>query len=395
MACEETGKDMKKKKLTRKERKRLLDEEMAKRGIDPDARRQKKESAASKMSWLSSFQSEKEASEAFAEMLVMSGLLADEPELEELLFDPMLSVNTLAEVVAELGLVAEGGDLSDWAISEDAQMDVHERVTARLLTKQSQRQFENAIAQLVKRLERTQEAEKLVIASAVQFFMKSVRDKAGWATLGLVQEIVRRSMDAGFKLLNFVDEHVSEGQSVTDVIRSLGEHKVTKTFESIVGKVPGLRSYLEKEADTVWEEGIEALENGKLNLELFSPEELQGGVDIIGEVLQLQIDGEAAREESHQPTLTEEQSKTFLTRLEEYVAGLFAPERLEQLRAHLDSYLGEPGGNRPYMAFISMVDLHMRGDNAVEDEIWLLMQSFFWEMRRYLQRESAREKGDQ
>lgn len=31
---------MKKKKLTRKERKRLLDEELAQRGIDPDARRQ-------------------------------------------------------------------------------------------------------------------------------------------------------------------------------------------------------------------------------------------------------------------------------------------------------------------------------------------------------------------
>ena len=47
------------------------------------------------------------------------------------------------------------------------------------------------------------------------------------------------------------------------------------------------------------------------------------------------------------------------------------------------------------MAFIGLVDLSMREDSAVEDERWLLMRSFFWEMRHYVQRKAEEAEDDQ
>lgn len=212
---------MKKKKLTSKEPKRLLDEELAKRGVDPDARRHRQGSTVSKMAWLSPFPSEEEANETFVRMLIMSHELADEPEMEDLLFSPVQSVEVLTEVVQEMGLLTENGDLSDWKASEDTQMHVRQKVTEKLLTKQLQQQFEKAVTRLAERLKRAQDTDKFISVSAVRVFMETIKDPSAWATVGLVREVARRSLDAGFKILNFVDQQTSEEQSIGDVIRSL------------------------------------------------------------------------------------------------------------------------------------------------------------------------------
>lgn len=347
------------------------------------------------MSWLSSLQSEQEAQEAFVQALIMSHSLADEPELEDLLFDPMQSVNTMMEVVTEMGLANEDGGPLKKDLPEDTQMEIQERVATTLLSKKAQQRFENAIAHLVNRLESTQDEQKLVSATAVQFFMKSIKDKAGWSTLGVVQEIVRRSLDAGFEIMQFVDERVSEEKSVVEILESLGKGNITKTFESMVRKIPGLRSYLEKEADSTWEDGMKALESGKLNLELFSDEELRGGINIMVETLNLQTDDQAAEKEGRPFTVTEEQGKTFIKRLDEYITGFLTPERFEQLRVHLDSYLNDPGDKRPYVAFIGVVDIHLREADTVEDSMWFLLKSFVLEMQHNTPLEAEKAEGDQ
>lgn len=159
-------------------------------------------------------------------------------------------------------------------------------------------------------------------------------------------------------------------------------------------KIPGLL-YLEKEVDTVWDEGLKAIESGELELELYSYEELLGGIEILLEVLQPQVEEKRVQGDSYQPALSDKQGKMLITRIEEYITGLFTPKRLEQLREHLNSCLQEPSANRPYLAFIGMVNLHMQADDAVEDEMALLMRTFFREVRNLEQSELENAVGDE
>ncbi|MBN1310346.1 MAG: hypothetical protein JXB30_02930 [Anaerolineae bacterium] len=371
---------MKKKKLTRKERKQLRDEELAKRGIDPDARRQPPKVLKGQAVWASMFQSgkSKQVQEAFLEAVIMSEDLADEPEMEEVFFDPIKTIDALIEEAQRVGIRDMDDDLP-----EDVQIEVQDRVVKKLLTRQMQRQIKDAVDRLVDRLEKTGDKQKLPSASAIQIFTKSLKanEKDGWTGIGLVQELVRRSIEAGVELIDFVEQETSDNKDINEILQSMDEKKAKSIFESITRKIPGLRSLLEKEVDAVWEEGMEAIESGDLDLELFSPEELMGGINVVTEELYSKPAGEIIDEDMPRPDLTEDQAKKLLAHLEKYITGLFVPERLDQMRAQLGSYMNAPGDRREYIPFIGLLHSYMLEDNAVENEMPFLVRTLFMELR--------------
>ncbi|MBN1428065.1 MAG: hypothetical protein JXB07_06740 [Anaerolineae bacterium] len=214
---------MKKKKLTRKERKQLRDEELSRRGIDPEARRPPQKQLSGKAIWASLFQSgqQDKVQEAFAMALVTSDELVDEPEFEEIVLDPMESVEALVEVAEKRGL-SPGVD----SYSEDVQMDVLDGVIRKVLTKPLQKQIKDAIDRLVDRLEETGDKDTLVQASAVQSFLKMIKEKSAWTGIGLVREFVRQSLEEGFDIIQVSDEKMPIEKLLGDIIQLMDDDEL-------------------------------------------------------------------------------------------------------------------------------------------------------------------------
>jgi hypothetical protein len=324
-----------------------------------------------------------------AEQLMMtlmdSGDMVDEPEFEEIIVDPMLCLNTFSEVVQELDIEPESLDELPDEEREDTQMTIREEITRRLLTDELRRDIINGLNDLRIRLKRSgSEREEVARAAALQSFLGGDTGSEIWPMIGLVQAIFLRSLTIGFELMEAameVTETTDPSESDVPLTEKLARSSVTKKAADLLKKVPGLGGFLDKQADKIWEEGVDAVFKGELYLELFSPEELETGFKIFGATFgRDDIAEETDTQEPLTLEVTKEDVETIVLQLGDYITGLFTPERLDQLRARLDAILRDPAYARKWSSFLFLVAQNMANEDAVEYEMQFLIQALIGEM---------------
>ena len=196
----------------------------------------------------------------FMMILLDSADLIEEPEFEEIIIDPMYSVKTFAEVAQELDI--DTGALGDSFDEErdDALAEALEITTQRLLTDGLRRDIVSALNKLRLRLKRAGKQEEAARVAALQSFLREGEADAGmWSLFGLVQAIVSRSVTAGLAFFDVSMElteaaHLGEDDTPLTFSQRLTQSPLVKKTETLVRKTPGLRGYLEKQADKAWEE---------------------------------------------------------------------------------------------------------------------------------------------
>jgi hypothetical protein len=318
--------------------------------------------------------------------LLASEDLIEEPEFDEIFIDPMRCVDVFIKVGEELGIEPEAlGKLPDEE-REDTQMDMLEMTTQRLLTDELRQDILDALSNLRQRLKRAGNREKAAQAAALQSFLGGGESNELWPMIGLVQAIVRRSMAAGFELFEASMEvmeagGLDEGETPRTLTEKLAQSSVALKANALLQKVPGLSGFLEKQADSIWQEGIDAVFEGDLYLGIFTPEELEAGLVILGATREGDITQEAAAQEATTIEITEEQGKTLVSRIDDYLTGLFTPVRLDRLRNRLNAILDSSDYERRWVAFIMMLVEYMADEEAVENEKEFLITAFFGEMR--------------
>jgi len=137
---------------------------------------------------------------------------------------------------------------------------------------------------------------------------------------------------------------------------------------TLLQKVPGLSGFLEKQADTIWQEGVDAVFEGDLYLGIFTSEELEAGLDILETARQGDVTQEADAQDPTTIEITEEQGKALVSRIDDYLTELFTPVRLDQLRTRLNSILDSSDYERRWIAFIVLLVEYMADEDAVENE---------------------------
>jgi hypothetical protein len=318
--------------------------------------------------------------------LLASDHLIEEPEFDEIIIDPMRCVDVFIEVGQELGIEPEAlGQLPEEE-REDTQMNMLEMTTQRLLTDELRQDILNALSNLRQRLKRAGKREKAAQAAALQSFLGEGGSSELWPMIGLVRAIVQRSLAAGFELYEASMEVLEAGdldESDTPLTLSerLAQSSVAQKANTLLQKVPGLSGYLEKQADSIWQEGVDAVFEGDLYLGIFTSEDLEAGLVILQTTREGDIAQEAAAQDPATRAKKEEQGKALVSRIDAYLTELFTPARLDQLRNRLNTILDSSDYERRWVAFIMMLVEYMADEEAVENEKGFLISAFFGEMR--------------
>ena len=328
------------------------------------------------------------SSTSTAEQLIVALLdtdhFADEPEFEEFIIDPLLCLNTFSEVIREFDI--EPGSLDELPDEEreDTQMTVREEIIRRLLTDELRQDIINGLIDLRLRLKRSGEREEVAKAAALQSFLGGDTDSDIWPMMGLVQAIFARSLAIGFELMETameVAETTDPDESDVPLTEKLARSSVTQKAAELLERVPGLSGFLDKHADKVWKEGVDAVFAGELYLELFSPEELETGFKIFGATFgRYDIVEETDTQEPLTPEVPSEDVETVIFQLDDYITELFTPERLDQLRARLDAVLKDPAYAGKWSSFLYLLTENMADEDAVEYEMQFLIQALIGEM---------------
>jgi hypothetical protein len=322
--------------------------------------------------------------EQFIVALLDTDHLADAPEFEEIIIDPLLCLNTLSEVVQEFDIEPGSLDSLPDEEAEDIQMTIREELVRRLLTDELRQDIINGLNDLRLRLKRSGEREEVAKAAALQSFLDGDTGSEIWPMIGLVQGIFARSLSIGFELMETareVAETTDTDEKGIPLTEKLAGASVTQKAAELLKKVPGLSGFLDKHADKVWEEGVDAVFRGELYLELFSPEELEAGFKIFGARFgRFDRDEETDTQEPLIREVTGEDVKAVVSQLGDYLAELFTPERLDQLRARLGAVLKDPAYAGKWSPFVFLVAQNMAHADAVKYEMQFLIQALVGEM---------------
>ena len=385
----------KKRKLSRKEHKRQRREAMERKRKEqdwksrplPSARRQEHEVLEDMLPLFPTITDPSAPSGPAMEQIMMilsgSGYMADEPEFEEIIVDPMLCLDTFSEVVEDLDIELESLDKLSEEDREDTQMDILVSVTQRLLTDELRQDILNGLNDLRLRLKRTGEREEAAKAAGLQSFLSGEATKEIWPMTGLVQAIFFRSIQIGFELMEAsleAVETVDPDESGPSLFERVTQSSVVRKADALLKKVPGLGGFLEKQADKIWQEGLHALYMGDLYLELYSPEEIGAGFEILQTVFKDDLAERREARDFRRLEMSQEKGRTLISQVDSYVTELVTPERLEQLRGRLNAILKDPATEREWLAFLYMVAQYMANEDAAENEKLFLVTSFLGEM---------------
>jgi hypothetical protein len=318
--------------------------------------------------------------------LVASEDLIEEPEFEDIIIDPMRCVDTFVEVGEELGIDPEALSQLPDEEREDTNMQMLEMTTRRLLTDELRQDIINALNSLRLRLKQAGQPEKAAKAATLQSFLGGSESSEVWPLIGLVQAIVQRSLAAGFELLEASIEVVGadaldETETPLSLAERVAQSSMAQKANTLLQKVPGLSRFLEKQADSIWDEGSDAVFAGELHLGIFTVEELEAGFDIFKTTLGDGISQETDTQEPITIEPTEETGKALVLRIDDFITELFTPVRLDQLRTRLNTILNDKDYPRRWLPFILMLADYMADEEAVENEKGFLISAFLGEMR--------------
>lgn len=308
--------------------------------------------------------------------------LAGEPELADIVIDPRLCIDTFAEVGQEMGIDPEQAKAAPDDQREEIQMQMLEESTRRLVTDDVQQNILAGLNALRLRLKRAGQRDETARVAALQSFLSGAESQELWPMMGVAQAIVQKSLTVGFTLLEASMDMLEADTSKEDglsLLERIGQSTSTQQLGALLNSTPGMQAYMQKQVDQQWAEGVAALYNGELYLELFTHEELQAAADLFAEVLG--YDSETSTRQEITEDTKSGVGQALITRAETYITEMFTPERLAQLRDRLATLVNERVLEGKWLAFVYMLREDMKADNALEDQKGFLMRALFGEIR--------------
>jgi hypothetical protein len=307
----------------------------------------------------------------FADTLLPPALdsadLADEPEFADIAVSPFEAAQTYITVFQEHGLGA--GDIADLEEEEREETigEALDETTQRLLTPELRQQIHTGLTALRTRLRRSNQRNELPRVAAVQMFLESDQNGQIAAALGLVQEIVRRSIGFGFQMAEALDQLRGDDETAApltpDALRErIEQSEFAQQLTATLGKVPGLRRFFEQQAEEMRDAGRQALFEGKLRLDLYTPAEIAGAVEVMQEAFDGDLTGFSEFDEQVGNIMP-----VLMPQMIEYVRGVFTTEeRIARLRQRMNEVVADPDfADSPWPPFL----LALRDDLMEEDAL--------------------------
>lgn len=322
----------------------------------------------------------------FADLLLPPALdsadLVDEPEFADIAIPPLEATQTYIEVIQEQGIESEDIADLDEEEREEAIAEALDETTARLLTPALRQQLRTGLIDLRARLRRTKQVNELPRVAAVQMFLESDQDGQIIASLGLVQEIVRRGIVFGFQVAEAIDQlktaEETDGELTPEALRQqVAQSEALQRLTATLEATPGLRRFLEEQIDELEDAGRRALFEGKLRLDLYTEAEIAGAAKLFKQAT------------GDDPTILLSPDRNLATilralmsQLVEYVRNLFAAEeRLAQLRQRMDEVVADPAfAHSQWTPLLLTLHRYLGEEDALEYMQGYLVTALFGEL---------------
>lgn len=315
------------------------------------------------------------------EALSASMLWVKEPEFEDLIFDPVQTTDVFIEAMAERGWAPESVNQLEEEEVEDLYFEIVPALVPQLLTMELRQQLLDGLEQISRRFKQEGEMEQALQASFLRMFLKDQTEPELWGMVGLLHAIFRRTLATGFSLAEAFAElgtiGRATGNDLAGTIEAVAKGGVGQRLRGLLEGIPGLRRFMEKEVDEVWENGLAAVFSGDLYLGIYTEEEVKRGTQMIEESIAPAIAAGTSPD-----LVLKEKGQEIVVKVDGYVTGLFTAERLDQLRRDLNNILQENQVEPKWLAMVTLLRGYLDEDDAAENMRPFLVRALFGEVRR-------------
>lgn len=273
--------------------------------------------------------------EMLIELLSESYLLAEEPEFIDLYLDPeqtyAIAIQTLEEYEDRLE-AAEKKGLEQLEYLRD---DMRAEAIKRLLDDRVRKDILYRLDSLVERIKTSKDeadSEKLLIATA----LLSAFDIPNfpWGMSPLLAEIYQRSLNFALEnneeaqLLDDIRSVLGEDLSPQDVLEKATDPAFIRKIENTIDPDSELYERISVQADKLTQDFYEAIENGKIALDVYTGDEIMKCLTKLEErIIAEQIDPEDFDQDRA--------AEIMVSVMDESLAEIVTPERLHQIKTEL------------------------------------------------------------
>jgi hypothetical protein len=296
---------------------------------------------------------------SFMALVLDSGELIEEPEFDGIYANPLLCVEAFGRELEEQGLEEVGPDQLDTAEQEEVYQELMEGTVRQTLTPELQEGILSALQDLRQRAREEGDAELVSQSAAVYAFLDGVAVDEVWTQVGIVQALVHRSLGAGIEMYDVTQEAAERamaGGGIRGLLRRLAGAAPEQTMDGVLAKYPGLADFLDRDVETRWQEGVNALASGELDLGLFDEAEVAAALEK-ARSLGLKLMAEGALLVAGTGS-EEEKVQAFASWLTNHVDELATAPRLARMQARLNEFAD--GAPPSQLAFLSLLNEELR-----------------------------------
>jgi len=323
-----------------------------------------------------------EAAETLTTAVLDSYDLADEPEFAELWFHPMQAIDVYADLEEERGVTEEMLNTLSEEEEDDLFFDLMVEIARRSLTEEMQTDILEAMEAVWQRVRLEGDQEKAGHLAAMLVLLGSEDGEEVWPEVGLVQAILRRSLDAGFELVSVMESAGAANMSLRTLWQSGTDAGVQEQFVAILKKYPGLEAVVSQQDEELWQVGLQALMDTELYIGFFSDEELERA----SEILIPEAPGDSGLADA-------DAGRVNIQALQGHITGLLTPVRRAEMREQLLTMLEDEALVGEWESFLVAM-LYDLNDEDPETALVFLTAALIGEMADMEETQASTEEDD-
>jgi len=306
------------------------------------------------------------ATEAMIKAVLPTDKMAMEHEFDDIFGDPISCVSIYAETISKMEVNWKSfGDLPP-QLASSIRDQVLEETVRQFLTESLRLEILDGLNQFRLRKKRFGENTEAGIAAALQLILKDEKNHPIWPKIGLLHGIVQNSITLGLELKDSYNELLNENKDLL-VLDNQKIYDILKEKFSNIDANPRLINFVNRQTKRIYDEGTDALLQGKLRFGFLTTEELNKVIEYMVKSIGFSDKEHLKHSNAFLSGLTEKNQKKFISGMGIFIHETFTPERIEQMIQKLNSILKDPGDLIAYVTFILMIRNALQSDDKLEN----------------------------
>jgi hypothetical protein len=318
------------------------------------------------------------ATEALIKAVLPTENIAMEPEFDDTLGDPISCTLIYSETLSKMEVNWKSfGDLPP-QLAASIRHQVMEETVRQFLTESLRLEILDGLNQYRLRKKRSGEKMEAGIAAALQLVLKDEKNNPIWPKIGLIHGIVHNSITLGLDIKDTYKDIL--GDHKEDIFKNkdlllLDDQKRNEILKKTFSKIdenPRLNNFMNRQTKRIYDEGINAVLEGKLCFGFLTTDELNRVSDHIVRSTGFLATKKLKDANAFLSGLTEKKQKELIAGMELFINEIFTPEKIKQMHEKLNSILKDPGDFKRWESFILMIRNILRHEDALQNQ-----KSFF------------------